>query len=278
MTCRKNRIAVLMTVHNRRDKTLLCLRNLYMQKLPKDTSFDVFLTNDGCTDGTPDAIREEFPTVNIIEGDGNLFWNRGMYRAWEEASRCYDYDFYLWLNDDTLLFEDVLLSMIQEAKENPDSVIVGSTHSTSDPKLITYGGLLNGRKLHPNGLLQRCETFNGNIVLIPKSIFKLIGNLDYTYVHSIGDVDYGWMVTRAKKAIFVSCNYRGVCDSNSQKRKWMRPEIPLKERWKNYHSPLGYSPPKEFFHFNRKNFGLVKAVLIWTSNHMRLFFPSLWTK
>lgn len=267
-----------MTVHDRRDKTLACLRNLYQQKMPKDTSFDVFLTDDGCTDGTPEAIVMKYPQVNIIKGDGNLYWNRGMYRAWEAASNHYDYDFYLWLNDDTFLLEDALLSMIQEAKENPDSVIVGATHSSSNPGKVTYGGFLNGRKLHPNGQLQGCDTFNGNIVLIPMSIFKLIGNLDYTYVHSIGDVDYGWMVKRAGKAIYISRDYRGLCDRNEKKAKWVCPEVPLKERWNNYHSPLGYSPPKEFFHFNRKNFGLIKAVLIWTSNHIRVLFPSLWTE
>lgn len=86
------KIAVLLTVFNRKDKTLECLKRLYAQ-LPLDGyQVDVYLTNDGCTDGTPEAVKKQFPDVNIINGSGNLFWNRGMYTAWHEAAKK-DYDF-----------------------------------------------------------------------------------------------------------------------------------------------------------------------------------------
>lgn len=85
-------IAVLLTVHDRKNKTLRCLENLYKQVLPNYLRLDIYLTDDGCTDGTPEAIKRQFPKVHIIKGDGNLFWNRGMYRAWEEAAK-QDYNF-----------------------------------------------------------------------------------------------------------------------------------------------------------------------------------------
>ena len=59
------RIAVLMTCHNRKAKTIRCLRNLYCQNI----NLDIFLVNDGCTDGTEEFVAKEFPKVNIIEGD-----------------------------------------------------------------------------------------------------------------------------------------------------------------------------------------------------------------
>ena len=68
-------IAVLMTVHNRRDKTLSCLDSLYSEDLPASITMDVYMTDDGCTDGTSDAIHAAFPAVRIIHGDGTLFWN-----------------------------------------------------------------------------------------------------------------------------------------------------------------------------------------------------------
>ena len=46
-----------------------------------------------------EAVGKMFPQVHIIKGDGNLFWNRGMYMAWQAAIKEKDYDFYLWLND-----------------------------------------------------------------------------------------------------------------------------------------------------------------------------------
>ena len=99
-------IAVLLTVFNRKEKTLQCLGNLYKQLPIQGYSVDIYLTNDGCTDGTPEAIAQKFPEVNIIHSKGNLFWNRGMYTAWEEATKRKEYDYYLWLNDDTFIYPD----------------------------------------------------------------------------------------------------------------------------------------------------------------------------
>lgn len=50
-------IAVLLTVHDRKNKTLRCLENLYKQVLPNYLRLDIYLTDDGCTDGTPEAIK-----------------------------------------------------------------------------------------------------------------------------------------------------------------------------------------------------------------------------
>lgn len=269
-------IAALLTVHNRKEKTLACLQGLFDQPLPKDCLLNVYLTDDGCTDGTAAAVKQHFPNVRIIKGDGNLYWNRGMYRAWEEAAATKDYDYYFWLNDDTVLLPDALSAILDEALERPDSVIVGSTHSSINHSELTYGGHFAGCHIMPNGYLQRCQTFNGNIVLVPKAIYKLIGNLDWAYIHDIGDVDYGWSVTQAGKHNYISREFRGICDKNPRPPKWVLPDVPFKERWRNFHSPLAYGQPGPMFHFNRKNFGLFKAILIWTSNHVRVFFPRLW--
>ena len=42
-------IAVLLTVHDRKNKTLRCLENLYKQVLPNYLRLDIYLTDDGCT-------------------------------------------------------------------------------------------------------------------------------------------------------------------------------------------------------------------------------------
>jgi GT2 family glycosyltransferase len=72
-------IAILITCYNRKEKTLSCLAALFNCIVPDGYGFDVFLVDDGSTDGTSDAIKEGFTQVNIIQGNGNLFWNRGMH-------------------------------------------------------------------------------------------------------------------------------------------------------------------------------------------------------
>ncbi len=269
------RIAVLLTVHNRKDKTLLCLRNLYVQSIPQGYSLDVYLTDDGCTDGTAEAVRAEYPLVNIIEGDGNLYWNRGMYRAWEEAAKK-DYDFYLWLNDDTYLFQNAIKSLLNEYLSfNFPSIIVAFMTSKKQSQ-VTYGGFGKDGLMSPNGKLQECKTFNGNCVLIPRQIYKKVGNLDWTYRHAIGDLDYGYRARRAGFKLYASKDFLGICEENTQLPAWIRKEVPFRKRIKNLYSPLGYAEPMPFFYFEKKHFGLLVAVKHFISIHIRVLFPQLW--
>lgn len=270
------RIAALLTVHNRKEKTLKCLRALKAQKLPVGCEIDIYLTDDGCTDGTPEAIASEFPGINIVKGDGNLFWNRGMYRAWEAASNAYDYDWYLWLNDDTILYGNALKLLIETSVENGYAVAVGPTCAMDNSRKTTYSGFdKKSTLLTPNGKSQRCFTFHGNIVLVPRLVFKKVGNLDPFYHHDLGDIDYGHCVSREGLSSYITPSYCGCCDNNPRKPAWMRTDVRFIERWRNYHSPLAYGEPRALFHFNRKNYGLFHAIKVWSFNHIRLFFPFL---
>ena len=96
------RVAVLMACHNRREHTLACLRALRAAEIEARQSCDVYLLDDGSSDGTVEAVANDFPRVHLLRGDGSLFWNRGMHRVFE-AALGRGYDFYLGLNDDTLL-------------------------------------------------------------------------------------------------------------------------------------------------------------------------------
>lgn len=62
-------VAVIMTVHNRKAQTIECLNHLYNEA----SVFDVYLTDDGCTDGTSEEIVSKFPNVYILNGDQRIF-------------------------------------------------------------------------------------------------------------------------------------------------------------------------------------------------------------
>ena len=159
-----------MTVHDRREKTLRCLELLHAQKVP----VDVYLTDDGCTDGTPDAVRARFPGVHVIPGDGSLFWCRGMRRAWEAALGG-NYDVFLWLNDDTYLFPDAMKVLQETAGRHPGCIVVGMTCS-AQTGAFTYGGRLARRMEHVMGE-RPLDTFDGNIVWVPATVSQQIGLL-----------------------------------------------------------------------------------------------------
>ena len=79
-------ISVLLTVYNRKEITINSLKTLFtLIKNDSQNNYDVYMTNDGCTDGTEKLVKQLYPKVNIINHNGNLFWSRGMNLAWETA-------------------------------------------------------------------------------------------------------------------------------------------------------------------------------------------------
>src|SRR6266508_2413563 len=101
------RVAVLMTCYNRREKTLACLDALSRQVMPPDLVMHIYIVDDGSTDGTGAAVRKAHPAVRVLQGNGSLYNNGGMRLAFSEALKG-DYDYYLWLNDDTTLYPSAL--------------------------------------------------------------------------------------------------------------------------------------------------------------------------
>ncbi|MBO4641853.1 MAG: glycosyltransferase family 2 protein [Bacteroidaceae bacterium] len=269
-------IAVLLTVYNRKANTLHCMEQLYAQIMPEDCAFDVWLTDDGCTDGTPEAIRTIFPQVHIIQGDGNLYWNRGMYKAWEAASKAKDYDFYLWLNDDTYLFDVAVHNILEESHTKQDRAIISGATKSSKTDECTYG--LHDKKdilLIPNGTLQNGTNLNGNFVLIPKYVFQILGNLDYYYHHAGGDTDYGLRANENGIEVLLSGDYVGYCERHSSLSIWCNPDYSFKQRWKALNKPTGM-PLKVLFYHERKHYGLFVALFHICTTITHCMFPKLW--
>ena len=82
-------VAVIMTVYNRKKKTKKCITSI-LEDVSKDSiGIDFYITNDGSTDGTLEMIEDLKNTYNnkfiVINGTGNLFWNKGMYLSYGEA-------------------------------------------------------------------------------------------------------------------------------------------------------------------------------------------------
>ena len=268
------KIAVLLTCHNRKEKTIKCLSNLFRQNVSPCVTFDVFLVNDGCTDGTEVAVKENYPQVTIIEGDGNLFWNRGMCLAWEESRKAGSYDGVIWLNDDTMLYPSALKSIIECYNKNIGSIVVGSIASTSDNSSITYGGYINKKRVAPVGdeyLI--CDTFNGNFVYIPRVVSDKIGYLDSYYRHSVGDYDYAWRAAKDGIRILAS-GVVGTCDRNPPEPIWNKGS--LFARFKKLYSPLGNNP-LETFHLYKK-YSIIKAIGLYIYIHLRVLFSFFFPK
>lgn len=269
-------VAALLTVHNRCEKTIACLENLTTQRLPDGFLLDVYLVNDGCTDGTGQAVKERYPFVNIIQGDGSLFWNRGMWTAWDVASKKKEYDYYLWLNDDTFLLENAIEQLLDLSEEHNDmAIVVGATKASVGNKL-TYGGHTRTNICPCDGMPKEIYGFNGNIVLVPHAVYAVLGNLDYYYSHGKGDFDYALRARKNGIKMYQCGNVLGICDGHNHIAKWCDPNISLHQRWKAMHHPTGM-PPNEMFHYE-KQIDILMALLHVISVYLRCVFPKLWIR
>ncbi|MCC5665172.1 glycosyltransferase family 2 protein [Nostoc sp. CHAB 5784] len=232
-------LAVVMTCYNRRNTTLACLHTLYEQT----NHCDVYLTDDGSSDGTAQAIKAEYPEVHILQGNGNLFWVGGMHLAFGEAIRN-QYDYYLWLNDDTFLEANAvskLLQIHQNLTEQgySDSIVVGSTQDPITGR-ATYGGAVKSKKwysnkfefLKPSSVIQKCDAMYGNCVLMPKTVVAKVGNIDTAFVHTLGDLDYALRARKLGCQIWVAPGYVGTCTKNSIRNSWVDTNLTILERLK----------------------------------------------
>ncbi len=272
-----NTLAIIITVYNRRIKTLQCLSDLRHQISLTNVRIDIYITDGGSTDGTVEAVKEGFPDVDI-EVCKNLFWNRGMHASWERAARKQNYDYYLWLNDDVTLSSNCIQSLLDASQEkNEKAIIVGATTDTKTKQKLTYGGRIEGKGIPPvNGELTKVDFFNGNIVLIPVAVFEKLGNLDYYYTHSKGDFDYGIRAKKTGIEVFQCGKVLGECDEHPRIDKWCDPEVSIKDRLKMLYRPNGM-PPHETFHLE-KQISFTKACFHYLTVHLRCLFPWIWTK
>lgn len=256
------KIAALLTCHNRKEKTLECLSSLYSIT----NEVDVYIVDDGSTDGTDIAILSKFTEINLIKGNGNLYWSRGMRLAWQQAA-LYDYDYYLWLNDDIKLYSFFLDELIDCCKWGEYKCIVSGLIEDAKNENIIYGGYdVNKNLIKSQNIPQEVKYMNGNVVLVPKSIVEKIGIIDSVFHHDLGDTDYGLsaqkvgikvLSTRKPVAMGYSNNYCRV-------RKW---NSTFMKRMQKLYSPLG-SHPSINFYFRKKHFGIVNASCYWLYLHL----------
>ena len=72
-----NHIAILLTVFNRKEKTIKCLRNITAQSLPADTKFDIYIVDGGSTDGTVESVKTQVsPMLNIKTVEWSILESR----------------------------------------------------------------------------------------------------------------------------------------------------------------------------------------------------------
>lgn len=235
----KQKIAIIVTCHNRRAATINCLVRL-LSELNDDDG--VYIVDDGSEDGTTEAIRGLHDSrLHIILGDGTLFWAKGMRKAWETAiAKRLNWDGYLWLNDDTELRADAIAKML--AANDGEKIVVGELENGEGK--IVYG-------MRPGGL------FTGNCVFVPRKVYERLGIICGDYSHAWADSDYAMQAKRAGIGV-VSAGVVGKAEGHPN-----RPSLKglsLRERIGMLRNPKGWNL-HDLWLYRRRNWGYCAAIL-----------------
>ena len=285
-------IAVLITVFNRKEKTLQCLDSLG-KTMPSEGGFrvKVFLTDDGSSDGTADAVRaQSYPfETDILPADGTLFWNGGMINSWKAAIAEGGWDGYLWLNNDTIVLPEFWDDLAEAdrysvATYGKRGIYIGSTKDM-DTGAFTYGGFvytnkltLKDKLLPPDGTFQQCEAGHGNITYVSSEVVDRQGIFCADYIHGGTDHDYTYLAHKAGFPVLILPHYAGGCYNDHPKDGGRKAffELPLKERLKALDNPRGLNLHNALL-FSKRCFPWRYPIILATG-YLKAIFPKTYHK
>ena len=206
----KEMVGVVIPCHNNLDVLKHSIPSVYSD------NYCVVLFDDGSNDGTEKWIKENFPKIHYLKGDGANWWTGSLAKAIDfgMANKC---DYIVSLNADVLITPEIVDKLIKCSRDNNDSIVASLVVNVKDPKKILWSGSKFSKihKLIPiyssryivkagssvNDIFHKAyevDEVHGRGVLIPKSAIKKIGNYDFdTFPHYGGDNDFSF---RAKKS------------------------------------------------------------------------------
>lgn len=276
------KIIGLTTCHNRKQLTLNCLRSLDKQELPPQCKLEICLVDDGCSDGTGNAVKTEFPDATVLKGDGNLFWAGGMRFGWYNYVCHQNWDWLLVFNDDIELYPKALLNMLSTAKileEKEECYKYAIAGAFLDPitKETSYGGVIKDcwwypvktSKITPNGIYQECDSLNMNCALISSNAINSIGFLSSDFTHKRADYDFGFRLTKNCGKVFLVSNYVGECSRNRDEKQ-TKIKKNIFKAWQEYVGIKGQNP-KERMSFLKRHGGICWFIY-WIIPYL-IFFP-----
>jgi GT2 family glycosyltransferase len=253
-----SKASVVIPVHNRRAVTLRCLCNLEATGVLAWA--DIVLVDDGSSDGTGEAVRERFPAVTILAGDGNLWWGGAIRLGMDFAMRA-GADFIIWLNDDCLPDPGTLERLVEHAGRT-GGIAAGWAATPSGgcygANRKTWRGLRPMTAPDP-GEVAAYDAVAGNCVVFARAVVSAIGLPDAGRLrHTLLDVDYTLSAT--EHGFPLDLLGSAVCRNDDNVRigssSWLLSDQSPMRQWKLFLSPQSTYAYRASFYLHWKHWGV----------------------
>jgi GT2 family glycosyltransferase len=233
------KIVIITPVHNRRDETLQCLRSLARSKRD-GLDIHIIVVDDGSTDQTSESVLAEFPNVEIVEGDGSLWYTAGTNRGITAALK-HDPDYVLAINNDSIFDENCIATLVACAQQIPRSVVGALLLNWEQPHKVFQvsprwelwrGGFRHWRHQTVWTVPTRpwvVEIIVGNCVLYPTAAIREADLMDEVRLPQYGDAEYTSRMKRLGWRLLIEPRARVFCKPNDPPSGFRK--LPLRKQF-----------------------------------------------
>ncbi len=188
--------AVILTFDHYED-THECLESVFAAEYP---DIKVVIVDNGSSDGTQERVRQDFPSVHVIENGQNIGvpagYNIGFQYALEQGA-----DYILMLNNDTVIPADMIQELLSVGGEDPSTGIIMPKvlYHGSDDRVWSSGGryrafppaiLMTDKRTEYQDRTRLIEYAPGCGLLIHRRAFERAGLFDPGYFFLWDDWDF----------------------------------------------------------------------------------------
>jgi GT2 family glycosyltransferase/glycosyltransferase involved in cell wall biosynthesis len=218
------RICAITPVFNRRDLTLDCLRTLFESDL-EGLDLHCIVVDDGSSDGTAAAIAEAYPQVEIITGDGTLWYSEGTNVGICSALKRSP-DYMLLYNNDSRFPPEALQKLVACAERHASSLVGGVLIDWDHPDRIFqvgtqwqtgHGGWRTWSRQTvadlPDGPFA-VETIVGNCMLVPAQAIRECGLMKSREMPNFGDAELSARMRKSGWRLLIDPSVRILCQPN----------------------------------------------------------------
>lgn len=189
-------------------------------------------------DGSAGCLEECQRQVDAVAAEGrysfSIFLNdegeNGYPAAWEKASRD-GAEFFLWIDHDLSLNEDVIALMLENSTFLRHRAVITGTVSRPDKTLVFGGRTRRGRLVEPDPVIPvPCQLFDMSLALVPEYAFSSLENPLDIFRPGLLSYGHGSRLSKAGVARMVAPGVLAVSSRRFEIPSWKDPESGFKEK------------------------------------------------